>query len=245
MKSLYPLVPDPELWQLVQAAMQHPALSGSGQRSMLENLLQFGSLLDQYETASGKRVPDDLTVSTVLRCIDAPTRKHIEMIMDNDFSCVKLKEKLIVLDRNTRSWSGDSFLNGLQTLQGAPSSSSTTHQGPMPMEADQVQFDPKGIYKGKNKGKSWKGKKGGWFGFPYCDGKNNGNGKGSKTNGKSKGKKGNQKGKNKGKSHKGRALVQTLAAYVDRLVIWAMSVPVVTTTSVRSTRTRQQLTSEG
>ena len=38
---------------------------------------------------------------------------------------------------------------------------------------------------------------------------------------------------------------QALAAYADRLVIWAMSVPVVTTTSVRSTRTRQQLTSEG
>ena len=54
-----------------QAIMQHLALTA--QNSMLENLLNFDALLDQYELASGQKMPDDLAVSTVLRCIDAPT----------------------------------------------------------------------------------------------------------------------------------------------------------------------------
>ena len=164
---------------------------------MLENLLNFDSLLDQYELASGQRMPDDLAVSTVLRCIDAPTRRHLEMIMDENINYEKLKEKLILLDKNTKSWSGDGFLKNLQQLQNpTTSSSSTSYQGPAPMEVDQVQFG-KGKHKGKGK---QKGKKGGWFGLPYGGkfGNNKGNFKGKSKN---KGKKGNHKGKQKSKNN--------------------------------------------
>lgn len=115
--------------------MQHPGFPI--QRTMLENLLNFDSLLDQYELASGARMPDDLAVSTVLRCIDAPTRRNLEMVMEDDITDSKLKEKLILLDKNTKAWSGDEFLRNLRQQQN-PSSSST------PMEADQVQFGQKG-----------------------------------------------------------------------------------------------------
>ena len=57
--------------------------------------------------------------------------------MEDDITDSKLKEKLILLDKNTKAWSGDEFLRNLQQLQN-PSSSST------PMEADQVQFGQKG-----------------------------------------------------------------------------------------------------
>eukprot|EP00435_Cladocopium_sp_Y103_P046207 s2986_g13.t1 len=165
---------------------------------MLENLLQVDSLLDQYDKmASGQKMPDDLTDSAILRCIDAPTRRHLEMVMDETYTYSKLKEKLILLGKNTKSWSGDSFLKSLQTIQNPATSSATTSQGPVPMEVDQVSYGHKG--KGKNKGKSGKGKKGGWFGIPY-GGKSYGHGK-SKS--KHKGKKG--KSKNKGKqSYKGK-----------------------------------------
>ena len=69
---------------------------------MLENLLQFDSLLDQYELAAGHRMHDDLTVSTVLRCLDSGTRRHLEMVMDDTMDYSKLKDKLILLDKNTR-----------------------------------------------------------------------------------------------------------------------------------------------
>ena len=64
--------------------MQHPGFPN--QRTMLENLLNSDSLLDQYELASGARMPDDLAVSTVLRCIDAPTRRNLEMVMEDDIT---------------------------------------------------------------------------------------------------------------------------------------------------------------
>ena len=63
---------------------------------MLENRLQFDSLLGQYEMASGQKMRDDLPVSTILRCIDAPTRRHLEMVMDETYAYGKLKEKLIL-----------------------------------------------------------------------------------------------------------------------------------------------------
>lgn len=81
LKSLYAPRARPRALAIGQAIMQHPAFNQ--QKSMLENLLQLDSLLDQYETASGARMPDDLAASTVLRCLDAPTRRHLEMIMDD------------------------------------------------------------------------------------------------------------------------------------------------------------------
>ena len=59
---------------------------------MLENLLQFDMLLDQYELAAGHRVPDDLTVSTVLRCLGSATRRHLERIMDEGMDYAALKD---------------------------------------------------------------------------------------------------------------------------------------------------------
>ena len=96
--------------------MQHTAFGS--QRSMMESLLQFDSLLDQDGMASGKKMPDDLAVSTVLRCIEAPTRKHLEIVMDDDFSYSKLKDKLILLDKNTKSWSGGFFSKAFKSPLG-------------------------------------------------------------------------------------------------------------------------------
>ena len=76
-------------------------------------------LLDQYELAAGHRMPDDLTVSTVLRCLDGATCRHLEMIMDEGMEYSALKDKLILLDKNTKAWSGDNFLKNLQVLQPA------------------------------------------------------------------------------------------------------------------------------
>ena len=117
--------------------------------------------------------------------------------MDETYTYGKLKEKLIMLDKSTKSWFGENFLKSLQATHNPATSSSTTSQGPVPMEVDQVSYGHKG--KGKNKGKNGKGKKGGWFGFPY-GGKSYGKGK---SKGKHKGKKG--KSKSKGKhSYKGK-----------------------------------------
>ena len=197
LKQLYAPRARPRALAIGQAIMQHPSFPQ--QRTMVENLLHFDMLLDQYELAAGHRMPDDLTVSTVLRCLDSATRRHLEMVMDEGMDYAALKDKLILLDKNTKAWSGDNFLKNLQVFN-QPSSSSSTYQGPAPMEIDQVQYGNKGKSKGKSKSK---GKKGSWFGFPY-GGKSGGHQKGGqKGKSKHKGKK-SGKGKNKGKQQKGK-----------------------------------------
>ncbi|CAL1158384.1 unnamed protein product [Cladocopium goreaui] len=128
LKQLYALRARPRALAMGQAIMQHPSFPQ--QRSMLENLLQFDALLDQYELAAGHRMPDDLTVSIVLRCLDGPTRRHLEMIMDEGMDYAKLKDKLILLDKNTKAWSGDNFLKNLQAFNQLTSSNSSNYQGP-------------------------------------------------------------------------------------------------------------------
>eukprot|EP00435_Cladocopium_sp_Y103_P053839 s1657_g17.t1 len=187
LKELYAPRARPRALAIGQAIMQHPSFSQ--QRSMLENLLQFDSLLDHYELAAGHRMPDDLTVGTVLRCLDGTTRRHLEMIMDDSMDYAKLKEKLIILDKNTKACSGDNFLKNLQlmTLMNQPTtSSSTSYQGPAPMEVDQVQFGSEGKTKRKGRFK----RKESWFGFPY-GGRHGGGSKGGRKGiAKSKGKEG-------------------------------------------------------
>lgn len=167
----------PRALAIGQAIMQHPAFNQ--QKSMLENLLQFDALLDQYETASGAQVPDDLVVSTILRCLDAPARRHLEMIMDDAMDYTKLKEKLILLDKNTKSWSGDHFqwrwieLVGKETIPRARRATQKVRSF--------VGFPYSG--KGGNKGKynnnsKGKGKNKGKKGKSKSKGKNNQKGKG-------------------------------------------------------------------
>ena len=202
LKSLYAPRARPRTLAIGQAIMQHPAFPQ--QKSMLENLLQFDALLDQYELASGAQLPDDLAVSTVLRCLDSATRRHLEMTMDETLvDYPTLKERLILMDKNSKSWSGDHFMKMLQNPSTSSSSNNNANQ-PTPMEVDMVGYGSKGKQKGKSK---HKGKKGNWWGLPLGGGKGKwnswNNNKGSKGKGKQKGKKG-QKGKGKYKSGKGK-----------------------------------------
>ena len=187
LKNVYAPRARPRTLAIGQAIMQHPNFGK--EKSMLENLLNFDALLEQYEMASGQTMPDDLIVSTILRCIDVNTRRHLELTMDDSMTYNTLKEKLILMDKNTKTWSGETYLKNFQMVQAGQSSNS----GPTPMEVDQVQY-------GKGKKGKGKGKKGKWSGFPFGGGKYGG---GHKGKGK-KGKKGKGKHKGKGKSGKGK-----------------------------------------
>ena len=185
LRDLYMPRARPRVMAIGQAIMSHPSFARD--RSMLESLLQMDLLLDQYRVASGHPMPDDLVVATVLRCIEPSLRRHLELTMDDSITYEGLKEKLILMDKNSRVWSGDSYLKLVQnSLKNDPG-------GPAPMEVDNVNMvGGKGKFKGGKKGK---GKQKGWF--PY--------GFGGKASGKSQKSKGKTKGKGKkGKKGKGK-----------------------------------------
>ena len=182
LKNLYMPKARPRTMAIGQAIMGLPSFPKD--KSMMENLLQLDLLLDQYRLASGHPMPDDLVVSTVMRCVDINVRKRLELTMDDSLDYQQLKERLIVMDKNSRAWSGDTYLKMA------------------PMEVDQV-GQVKGKYKGKQKGKDKKG--GGWFPYGFGGGKYGGkNSKGKSKKGKGKkGKKGKGKSQFNGKGKGG------------------------------------------
>ena len=171
---------------LGQAIMQHPSFSSG--KSMVDNLLQFEQLLEQYQYASGHAMAEDLVISTLLKCVDAPTRKHLQLTIDETTTYERLKDLLIQYDRNSRTWSSDTIMKGLQ-LQYHGGDAAASSSGPTPMEVDRVHD--------KGKGKKGHGKKG-WnfpFGGKWGGGKSSKGKKGKKGKSKGKGKKGGKKGK--------------------------------------------------
>ena len=188
LRNLYLPRARPRTMAIGQAIIGLPPFKAG--KSMMENLLQLDLLLDQYRVASGHTMPDDLVVSTVLRCVEPSIRKHLELTLDDSVNYGTLKEKLILMGKNSRTWSGDTYLKLVQnTLD-------SNANGPAPMEVDSVNQVGKGKYKGGKKGK---GKKGGWIPFPHGGGKSGGKYQKGKNGGKKgKGKKGE---KGKGKFH--------------------------------------------
>ena len=147
LRNLYLPRARPRVMAIGQAIMGLPQFRAG--RSMMENLLQLDLLLDQYRVASGHEMPDDLVVSTVMRCVDQNVRRHLELTVDDTVDYNTLKEKLILMDKNSRVWSGDTYLKLVQNTLDA-------NNGPAPMEVDSVNQVGKGKYEEEKKARARK-----------------------------------------------------------------------------------------
>ena len=174
---------------LSQAILQYPVITKD--RSLQENLMSLESLVEQYQDASGERLPDNLLISTVLRCVNQQVRQHLQLTIDDKATYKNVRERLMNYENNAKTWTAESLLKQVQDAGQA--------SGPTPMEVDYV--GEKGYYnkgkgqKGKGKHDKGKGKGSGWSNFNWLTGGGYG-----KSKGKQKGK---SKGKNKGKGKKG------------------------------------------
>ena len=102
LRDLYIPRARPRTMAIGQAIMSYPPFQQS--KSMLENLLQLDLLLDQYQLASGHSMPEDLAVATVLRCVAPSVRQHLELTLDDKIDYYSLKERLILMDKNSKTW---------------------------------------------------------------------------------------------------------------------------------------------
>ena len=141
LKNLYQPKARPRSMAIGQAIMNLPSFPRD--RGMLENLLRLDLLLEQYRLSSGHEMPDDLVVSTVLRCLDSNTRRHLEMTLDNAITYEKPKDRLVVMDKNVRAWSGDSYLKMVQREFNGTKLRRTCSHGGRPGWSDQGQTERK------------------------------------------------------------------------------------------------------
>ena len=181
---------------LAQTLASYPSFSAK--QSMLENILNYETLVDQYEKSSGEKYPNDLKTATLLRCAPQKIREFLQLTLRDDVTYTDMKESLLSHERITKGYSQEAILKQLSA--GANSGQETSEA--TPMEIDRVYEKGKGKEKGK-KGGDGKGK--GWWNnmwqFPGGRGRGKGKGRGNfKGKSKGKGKKGKKGGKAKGKS---------------------------------------------
>ena len=169
---------------IAQALATYPSFPK--EKSVLESVLSYEQLVQEFEKLSGTTYPAELKAATLIRCSESRLREHLQLTVKEDTTYAQIREALLSHEQVSKTWSQETIMKPL-TL----------------MEIDRIEEKGKGkgTYKGKYKGgRSW------WQNIPFGGrgnpkGKGRGNGRGGKAKGKNKGKSFNKgKTKNKGKA---------------------------------------------
>ena len=169
---------------MAQALASYPAFPKD--KSVLECIVQYERLVQEFETLSSSTYPQELKIATLIRCAESKLREHLTLTITESSSYQTVRETMLSHEQASKTWNQESILRSLtvKTDGGVP----RTDGGPTPMEVDRIEDKGKGKSKSKSKGK------GKWFQLPYYPGN-----KGNKGKGKFKG-----KGKSKRKERKQR-----------------------------------------
>ena len=178
---------------LAQALASYPSFAKD--KTVLDNVLSYEQLVQEFEKMSGTTYPQELKAATLIRCSENRVREHLQLTIKETTTYKEIREAVLSHEQASKTWSQESIMKSLNVRPDP--------NGPAPMEVDRVQEKGKGKGKYKGKGKD-KGKS--WWQFPFGGrgGQQKGKGKfekGGKSKGKNKGKQGGKsKGKQKGKS---------------------------------------------
>ena len=97
---------------LAQTLASYPSFSAK--QSLLENILNYETLVDQYEKSSGEKYPSDLKTATLLRCAPQKIREFLQLTFRDDVTYLDMKEALLSHERITKGYSQESIINYLQ-----------------------------------------------------------------------------------------------------------------------------------
>eukprot|EP00434_Breviolum_minutum_P029143 symbB.v1.2.025779.t1/scaffold2336.1/size96545/4 len=128
---------------LAQTLASYPSFSAK--QSLLENILNYETLVDQYEKSSGEKYPSDLKTATLLRCAPQKIREFLQLTLRDDVTYMDMKEALLSHERITKGYSQEAILKQLSA--GANSGHDTSDA--TPMEVDRVFEKGKGKEQGK------------------------------------------------------------------------------------------------
>ena len=184
---------------VAQALASYPAFPKD--KSVLECIVQYERLVQEFETLSSTTYPQELKIATLITCAESKLRERLTLTITESSSYQNVRETMLSHEQASKTWNQESILRSL-TLKTEGGMIRTDTGGPAPMEVDRIEDKGKGKTKSKSKGK------GKWWQLPYYP--NNKGNKGNKGKGKFKGKgnskgkkgsKGKQKGKNGGKGN--------------------------------------------
>ena len=133
---------------MAQALVGFPSMSKGA--SLMDYVLTYENLVNEYERLSGVRYDDNRKIGTLLKGIPQQLKQHI---------MVDSRTKLLQYERSNQTWSAENILGSLSVQPHHASSSIKEYQGPLPMELDRLHGDKgKGQWDEKGKGKTDRGK---------------------------------------------------------------------------------------
>ena len=155
---------------MAQALVGFPSMSKGA--SLMDYILTYEKLVNEYERLSGVQYDCNLKLGTLLKGIPLQLRQHVMVDINDRTTYQELRSKLLQYERSNQTWSAENILGSLSVQSHHSSSSSKEYQGPIPMEVDRMHDDRrrdpkgKGDPKGRGKGKGdYKGKGKGYGGY--------------------------------------------------------------------------------
>ena len=141
-------------------------------KTLQEQVFALERISNEYTRVSGRSVGDDVLLGTLLRCLPAHIRSHIQLVMNEGSTYNQVRQYILAYETTTTTWSPQKVHQALGVVAAphvpndggpVPTEIDTPHVfndgGPVPTEIDMVQTKGKGKSKGKGKGKE-KGKSG-------------------------------------------------------------------------------------
>ena len=97
---------------IAQTLGQHPNFNNK--ISMLENILQYEQLVNQYEQTSKDTYPSDLKTATLIRCAPQKLREHLQLSLSDRSTYADVREALFADERTSKSFSQEQILKQLK-----------------------------------------------------------------------------------------------------------------------------------
>ena len=107
---------------MAQALVGFPSMSKGA--SLMDYILTYEKLVNEYERLSGVRYDDNLKLGTLLKGIPQQLRQHVMVDINDRTTYLDLRSKLLQSERSVQTWSAENILGSLSVQSHHSSTSS-------------------------------------------------------------------------------------------------------------------------
>ena len=141
----------PRAMALLSALMGLPTFGKD--KSLYDHIQGLDRLMSEYQKASGLSVPDEVSLSVLVRCLPAHIRQHVQLSLDQSSTYATVRSRVLGFETVTNNWA-PSRIHSEFGIIGTSASSAQDTGGFAPMDISRVETKGKQKGKSKSKGKS-------------------------------------------------------------------------------------------
>ena len=101
---------------VAQALASYPAFPKD--KSVLECIVQYERLVQEFETLSSTTYPQELKIATLIRCAESKLREHLTLTITESSSYQNVRETMLSHEQASKTWNQESILRSLTVKTG-------------------------------------------------------------------------------------------------------------------------------